>query len=127
MMLQDPTILNDPTKLTPYILYYKASFHIFWFTNSTWNFELKRVLSLSLTVGNPYKDMQDVDSDEKDIDMISLFIISSMIQRDCSIDTNNGLTVLLPHLLMDGAGKDDMLKIMILMQIMGSGNNGEKS
>ena len=78
-------------------------------------------------VGNQFKDMQDVDSDEKDIDMISLFIISSMIQRDCSIDTNNGLTLLLPHLLMDGAGKDDMLKIMILMQIMGSGNNGEKS
>ena len=71
--------------------------------------------------------MQDVDSDAKDIDMISLFIISSMIQRDCSIDTNNGLTLLLPHLLMDGAGKDDMLKIMILMQIMGSGNNGEQS
>ena len=75
---------------------------------------------------NPLKDMQDVDADEKDIDMISLFIISSMIQRDCSIETNHGLTHLIPHLMMDGAGKDDMLKIMILMQIMGSGNNGEK-
>ena len=70
--------------------------------------------------------MQDVDADEKDIDMISLFIISSMIQRDCTIETNHGLTHLIPHLMMDGAGKDDMLKIMILMQIMGSGNNGEK-
>ena len=36
MMLQDPTILNDPRKLTPYILYYKASFRIRWVTKSTY-------------------------------------------------------------------------------------------
>ena len=106
----------------------QGSCHIFYTTRLVFSFiPLVKALELfKYQLKKPGKDMQDVDADEKDIDMISLFIISSMIQRDCSIETNHGLTHLIPHLMMDGAGKDDMLKIMILIQIMGSGNNGEK-
>lgn len=94
MLISDPTSLSQPNTLLPYLL-------------------LKDDNDASSATG----------SSAPEADFMSLFVISSMIQRDCEIDTNAGLNMILPFLIMEETNQDDMLKVMLMMQMMGQGNS----
>ena len=64
----------------------------------------------------------DADS-TPEADFTSLFVVSSMIQRNCDIDTNTGLNMILPFLIMEETNDDDMLKVMLMLQMMGNGKS----
>ena len=71
----------------------------------------------------PYFLIRDDDDSKPEADFMSLFVVSSLIQRDCEIDTNTGLNMILPFLIMEETNNDDMLKVMLMLQMMGTGNS----
>ena len=71
----------------------------------------------------PYFLIKDDDDSKPEADFMSLFVVSSLIQRDCEIETNTGLNMILPFLIMEETNDDDMLKVMLMLQMMGNGNS----
>jgi len=50
--------------------------------------------------------------------MTTLFVMTSMMQRSCDVDTNTGMQTMLPMLMMESDAKDDKLMMMLMMQLM---------
>lgn len=71
----------------------------------------------------PYIILKDDATGTSSTDMTTLFIASSMIQRSCDVDTNQGLQNMLPLLLLDTNSKDDNLMTMLMVQMMSPNAN----
>ena len=57
------------------------------------------------------------------IDLTNMFLMTSMMQKDCVHDTNNQMNMML-SLLMDLTLDDDMLKTLLMFQMMSPNPSG---
>merc|ERR1712008_256185 len=57
-----------------------------------------------------------------DIDMKSMMLMTTMMQKDCTHDTNDQMSSMLPLLLMGENGNDDKLKTLLMFQMMSDGS-----
>jgi len=69
-----------------------------------------------------------LSDDSEDLDMTSFFLFSSMLQKDCTTNTDNQFQSMLPLLLMSDDSSNatsSNLMLMMMMQTMGSSPLGK--
>ena len=58
------------------------------------------------------------------IDMTNMFLMTSMMQKDCSHDTNEQMNMMLPLLMDSSTSDDEMMKTLLMFQMMSPNASG---